>query len=234
MNITSDFNVLVQRLLVLGIALAIAAGAWPAFAEKPRGQSPTAVMKESTAKLQKILARKVKAGSKAEEKKKADIKATVNTFLDFAELAKRSLGKHWEARSEAERNEFVSMLRDLIETSYTNRIQENADFEVKYILEEIKDDDALVRTIATAKGKKGELHTDYRLHLKDGRWFVYDLIIEDTSLNNQYRSQFNKVIKQKGWNELIAKMKAKRDELNSTGKMSEDEPATPTQRTTPK
>jgi phospholipid transport system substrate-binding protein len=42
--------------------------------------------------------------------------------------------------------------------------------------------------------KGQEFSVNYRLHNRNGDWKVYDVVIEDISLVNNYRSQFNRVL----------------------------------------
>jgi phospholipid transport system substrate-binding protein len=45
------------------------------------------------------------------------------------------------------------------------------------------------------------------------RWRVYDVLIEHVSLVGNYRSQFNRIIVQSGYPELIQRLKTKQEEL---------------------
>ena len=59
--------------------------------------------------------------------------------------------------------------------------------------------------------KKGEeFSVDYKLMRRDGGdWKIYDVVVENISLVNNYRSQFHRVIANSSYNELIKKMKEK-------------------------
>jgi phospholipid transport system substrate-binding protein len=49
---------------------------------------------------------------------------------------------------------------------------------------------------------------------KEGdRWRAYDVVIEGVSLVGNYRTQFNRIIQQSGYGELVQKLKAKQEEL---------------------
>jgi phospholipid transport system substrate-binding protein len=52
-----------------------------------------------------------------------------------------------------------------------------------------------------------EFSVDYRLHTVDGEWKVYDVVIENVSLVNNYRSQFNRVLARSSVEELLARMR---------------------------
>ncbi len=86
----------------------------PALAE-----SPTQTLKRvNKQEINRLLVQKLKPGSAAEKKTKEEVKKAVNSLLDFDELARLSLAKHWKSRTEKERTEFVRILKDLIERNY--------------------------------------------------------------------------------------------------------------------
>jgi phospholipid transport system substrate-binding protein len=61
--------------------------------------------------------------------------------------------------------------------------------------------------------KRGsEVPVDYRLHMTNGRWLVYDVIIEGVSLISNYRTQFNKVVQTESYPALVQKLRAKETE----------------------
>jgi len=181
--------------------------------------APTQFVKEKTRTIRKVLKRRPKKGTKAYNRKKQDVKQQVNAFLDFEVLSQRSLRDHWDKRSEAEQQEFVQLLRDLVEESYLTHIDENPDFEMCYREEKtLKSGKAIVRT--TAKKGKTVVEIDYKLMPKDSGWIVYDMVIDDVSVERNYRRQFNKIIKKDGYPHLLGKMRSKLDELRSGGKAS--------------
>jgi hypothetical protein len=48
---------------------------------------------------------------------------------------------------------------------------------------------------------------DYRLFLKEGRWHAYDIVVDGVSLVKNYRSQFQKIIRQSSYEELVKKLR---------------------------
>ena len=198
-----SISALAIALLVSGIPEARAAGG-----------APTEFVKTRTETIRKVLKRKPKKGSPAHAKKKQNIQQEVNAFLDFEVLSQRSLRDHWDKRSEAERQDFVQLLRDLVEESYLTHIDENPDFVMSYQEEkQLKSGMAIVRT--TAKKGKTEVAVDYKLMPKQGGWIVYDMVIDDVSVERNYRRQFNKIILKDGYPHLLEKMRSKLAELRS-------------------
>jgi phospholipid transport system substrate-binding protein len=58
---------------------------------------------------------------------------------------------------------------------------------------------------------------EYRLQKADGRWLIYDVLVEGISLVNNYRSQFNRIITSSSYNDLVQKMKNRQgDELSGS------------------
>lgn len=132
-------------------------------------------------------------------------------FLQFnmRRMAKLSLGRDWRNLSEAERDHFTELFRKLLEKSYVDTIDGYADEQISYRKEIIKGDKAEVRTMVISETRKLEIPLSYKLQIKDGRWLVYDVIIENVSLVRNYRSQFGPIMKKRGFSELIIQMEKK-------------------------
>ena len=130
-------------------------------------------------------------------------------FLQFnmRRMAKLSLGRDWKGLSETERSRFTELFRKLLETGYVATIDRYADEQVSYLKEIIKGTKAEVRTMLISGSR--EIPLNYKLQVKDGKWLIYDVIIENVSLVRNYRSQFGPIVKKKGFDGLIAQMAEK-------------------------
>ncbi|HEU4439896.1 MAG TPA: ABC transporter substrate-binding protein [Methylomirabilota bacterium] len=145
------------------------------------------------------------------------IRKIANEIFDFAEIAKRSLAQHWQPLSEAQRNEFVGLFADLLERSYISKIETYGGEKIQYTGERMDGDYATVSTrIVTKNGT--EVPVDYRMVKRADHWLVYDVSIEGVSLVSSYRTQFNKIIQTSSYNELVAKLRTKQDELMAEDK----------------
>jgi phospholipid transport system substrate-binding protein len=95
-----------------------------------------------------------------------------------------------------------------LEKTYAERIDLYEGQKVVYTRETIEKNYADVGTKVVSK--KGESYTvDYKLHLVDGKWRIYDVVAENISLVNNYRSQFHRVIVNSSFEELLKRMKEK-------------------------
>ena len=140
------------------------------------------------------------------------VRKIANEIFDFGEIAKRSMARHWQPLSEAQRNEFVGLFADLLERSYISKIETYGGEKIQYTAERVDGDYATVSTrIITKNGT--EVPVDYRMIKRADRWLVYDVSIEGVSLVSNYRTQFNKIIQTTSYNELVSKLRNKQDEL---------------------
>jgi phospholipid transport system substrate-binding protein len=152
----------------------------------------------------------LKKEAKTGERRK-QIRAVVNQIFDFQEISQRCLGRHWQARTPAEREQFVALFGDLLENAYVSKIESYSGEKIQYPGDTIEGDLAIVRTRIVTK-QEIEIPVDYRMFLNNGRWAVYDVSIEGISLIGNYRTQFNSVINRSGYPDLVAKLRAKADE----------------------
>jgi phospholipid transport system substrate-binding protein len=144
------------------------------------------------------------------------LKAEVRTLVSYEELAKRSLGKHWAERSDAEKKEFVDILERLVEFNYADRFKSRSSsksYKVAYTDEKVREGtgQAIVKTTVTYGDEVFTL--DYKLIIKDGNSTIYDAVFDDISLEETYRESYVPIIEKEGWGSLIKRMKDKLAEL---------------------
>ena len=187
---------------VFGV-LAFSAVPVPSHAGAPADQMRGAIEKV----LSVLKDPNLKGGGKKSERLE-QLRQAIYPKFDFAEMAKRSLGAQWQRRSPEEQREFVKLFTDLLENAYFDNI-ETYDGEKVAIAGEKQDQDfAEVNSkITTKKGE--EIAVNYKLHQVGNDWKVYDVVIENISMVNNYRSQFNRVIAQSSFEDLLRRMKDK-------------------------
>ena len=191
---------------VLGILMLAAASTW-AVPDAGAG-APTDQLRDGVDRVFKILRDPAMAGdTHAAERRNAIVIAAGNIF-DFGEMAKRSLGQHWTARTPAERRQFVALFTDLIQHSYISKVDQHSKAKMAFKGETIEGDLAAVRTtIPLSNGS--EMPLEYRMQNIDSRWRVYDISIDGISLVSNYRAQFNKIIRIDSFEILMTKLKSR-------------------------
>jgi phospholipid transport system substrate-binding protein len=136
------------------------------------------------------------------------LKEIVNPIFDYEEMAKRSLGPHWRRRSPVEQQEFVQLFRDYLEKVYADRIDLYAGEKASFGRETL--DGSFAQVESTMVNPKGEeVAVVYKLRRTNGRWKVYDAVVENISIVNNYRSQFDRVISRSSYDELKKLLKEK-------------------------
>ena len=146
------------------------------------------------------------------EERRQKIRAIANEVFDWQEIGKRALARHWQGRSPQEREEFSALFADLLERSYVGKIDSYSGEKILYEQETVDGDQATVRSKLVTKAGT-QIPIDYRMQKAGDRWRVYDVLIENVSLVGNYRSQFNRIIQQSGYPDLIQRLKTKQEEL---------------------
>src|SRR5262245_7142476 len=77
--------------------------------------------------------------------RRAAVRRIAEDIFDFAETAKRSLGRHWQPRTPAERKEFIELFANLLERSYLSKIELYSGERIAYLGDTIEGDQATVR-----------------------------------------------------------------------------------------
>lgn len=198
------------------LLLSFALAALPLAARAASGAM--AQLKESNERIDRILKKKTSPGSAAEQEAKAELTKLVNGFIDYRELAQRSLAQHWDGLTPPKREEFVGTLRDLIEKNYVKRLRTNLEYAVSYRNEAVNGVEAMVSTVVKVHtaGKSTETEIDYAMKKNGDRWMVYDVITDEVSMVKNYRSQFNKIISNEGYDALLRKMRKMIAQIDET------------------
>jgi phospholipid transport system substrate-binding protein len=180
----------------------------------PPATSPMAELKKSNQDLDKVLKKNVPGWTPEAELQRTEVRKLVGSFLDYGELARRSLARHWETLTPKQRDEFTETLRELVERNYLKQVHGGPNYNIKYEKEEKTGNEATVdATLHTmSRGKKVDVALQYKMLGKNGHWVVYDVLTDEQSMLENYRAEFNKIIVKDGYDALLKRMKKKLDE----------------------
>jgi phospholipid transport system substrate-binding protein len=158
---------------------------------------------------------------KAEERKQRVQRIIVDAF-DFEAMARLALGASWDRLTPPQQTEFVGLVGNLFERSYSRlviRILPERD--TNYSRESIERDQASVQTTLVRRKTNEQLPVEYRLIEKGGRWAVFDVVVDGVSLTLNYRAQFDKIIRSSSYGMLVEKIKAKLEQEHSSSLQGE-------------
>lgn len=211
--------------LSLALALALVPGAAsPALAQPPAPAQPaklaagTQAVRTANETIASLLKQKVAAGSKEEKDLAAKVTTSVRGFLDINQLGKRAMVDNWAKLSRPQQDQFLGLLRELIEDNYVRGLRANLDYQVEYAGESTDNDGNVIVATKINTKRKGRPYTiavDYVL-VKDGdKLRAWDVKTDGVGLVENYRTMFDKIIERDGFEGLIAKMKKKQSATGS-------------------
>jgi phospholipid transport system substrate-binding protein len=195
------------RSVILGLTLHLVVGVSGSWAGPP-----TEIVRQVIERSLDVLQNQ----SYGKSTKRQMVKGIVDPHFDYREMAKRSLGTAWGGLSSGQQAEFVRLFSELLEASYSDKIEKYAQrVKIDYTGEIPDGDQVEVRTVVVRPNDRFPLN--YRLLREGGTWKVYDVVIEGVSLVSNYRSQFSRIIHESSYAELVRRLKTKVSELDRTG-----------------
>lgn len=191
-------------MIVLLSGMWVTSLAWAATGE------PTTLIKQVTEQVLQILDDQKLQGPEKRQERQQRMQQVAHEVFDWEEMAKRALARHWRERTPQQQKEFVTLFRDLVERSYMTRLESAAGERqnILYTGEQVEDSRAVVKTKVITR-RNQEIPINYSLSKADGRWRIYDVLIEGISLVSNYRSQFNRILASSSYDDLVQKMKSR-------------------------
>jgi phospholipid transport system substrate-binding protein len=175
----------------------------------PAADSPMAQIQATVEKILAVVQNPDLKPEAKREQRRAELRRIIYPKFDFAEMAKRSLGPEWQRHTPEEQQEFTKAFTGLLENSYLDKIESYDGEKFRYLRETGDQNSTEVDT--TVVNKKGqEFSINYKLRQVDGDWRIYDVVIENISLVNNYRSQFARVLTKSSFDQLVSAIKEKR------------------------
>jgi phospholipid transport system substrate-binding protein len=150
---------------------------------------------------------KLKAES-AKGTKKEKLEAIYEQMFDEVELSKRTLARNWNKLNPVQQQEFIQLFRQILEKAYIDKILAYTNEKIVFSKESmLSDNQAEVQTKVITASR--EIPIFYRVILKDGPWKVYDVVVENVSLVQNYRSQFNSILAKNTPDQLLEILRKK-------------------------
>ena len=149
-----------------------------------------------------------------------ELRQLVDSLLDYDGLAQRALTTHWERLTQAQKDEFLTLFKQLVARAYRDNLKETLDnIAIDFLGWEVTTGGSVlvktrVRKVQTRRNRRAETMITYEMHLVDGVWKMVDVMTDDVSLVGSYRDSFNNIIGEAqnfdaGWTDLINRMKRK-------------------------
>ncbi|PIR26853.1 MAG: hypothetical protein COV43_00265 [Deltaproteobacteria bacterium CG11_big_fil_rev_8_21_14_0_20_42_23] len=146
-------------------------------------------------------------------------KQIINGTFDVRELSKVSLASHWAELSAKDQEKFTQLMTDILQEKalFSNEHLEakkkgGSKYTVSYVKESYiakKKDRAQVYTLINIPAERLKMQLNYKLKKEGTEWKIYDIIVDEASLVQNYKYQFNKIINKDGYGHLVGLMEKK-------------------------
>ena len=141
--------------------------------------------------------------------RQAQIREIVREMFDFDEISRRALARHWTTLQRDEQTEFVTLFRDLLERAYLTQVETVGNEKIVFLGESSEGNGAAIVRSKVVTRQGAEIPLDYRMHLLDGRWRIYDVVVQGISFIASYRTQFDRVIRAESYSSLRERLQKK-------------------------
>jgi phospholipid transport system substrate-binding protein len=129
----------------------------------------------------------------AKKIKKEKLEAIYKQMFNEVELSRRTLGVNWKKLNTPQQQEFIRLYQQVLEKAYIDKILSYTNEKIVFTKETmLASNQAEVQTNVITSSK--EIPIFYRVVLENDAWKVYDVVVENVSLVQNYRSQFNDIL----------------------------------------
>ncbi|MBT3091289.1 MAG: ABC transporter substrate-binding protein [Candidatus Thiodiazotropha sp. (ex Lucina pensylvanica)] len=182
--------------------------------------TPSERIKETVNQVLTVL----KDQSLGRQDRRDQVKEIVRKRFDYESMSQVILAANWRKASKPQREQFITLFRDLLEQTYFSAIDSYSDQSVRMGRERMKGKLANVQTFIVAAKK--ELAVSYKMRFRNDDWYAYDVAVDGVSLVSNYRTSFRNLVKSKGMEGLLAELAQKVASLKAKNKNSQQ--GTPT------
>jgi len=135
---------------------------------------------------------------------RGELRNVSTDVFDVEHMARGVLWRHWATRTPAERAEFVRHFTDLLERLYVPHVRQSRWVSV------LRSSDVVEGNHATVKWKIGTLRMtaaiEYRLRLQDGRWRIFDVLLNGQSFIGSCRQELDQKIRSSSYTAVVREM----------------------------
>ena len=193
-----------KRLCVLITAVMLSAGVVCADGHA----AARLVMQQAIDRLTQRLDAEAEMYAEDEQRLYLMLEEEVLPVVDMHLIGRLVLGRHWKTAGEAQKKDFIRYFRSMLMKSYGKTLLLLDDFKVEYeppLPDDMNKKYQIVRTKVVTSSNRPPLSINYSLIEREG-WKMFDIIIDGTSIARQFRTGFDREIREVGLDALIARL----------------------------
>ena len=175
-------------------------------------ETPLTLVKQLVAQVLAV----VKDNRMAQAAKEKRLRELGAANFDFAEMSRLAMGHSWPSLSTDQHRRFVSAFTSFLEDAYLNKIQNYSNQNIQ-----ISGARMFGKERAQVNGRVAQPGVEpitlrFSLRRAGGAWKIYDVALDNVSTLGNYRTQFQRIMREKGFDELLAQIRQRDRELAST------------------
>ena len=149
------------------------------------------------------------------EQRRRELRALAERNLDLAKMAQGALGTHWTEMTPAQQQEFVPLFEAFIEAAYLGEIQEYIKLKIEVGAETPEGADHARVDATVLQPGEDPIEITFMLERAPRGWLMYDVVVDDIGMVENYRAQFDRVIRNRGLSRLEAELRIKQAKLDA-------------------
>lgn len=151
----------------------------------------------------------------------------IHGIFDVEELCRLAMDKHWAELTPTDQASFVDLMTRLLEKKgifskeQSNRKGKAGQYFLTYAGDQALKADkslSLVKTLVNIPSERLKIELNYKMKRSGDQWKMFDVIVDQASLLDNYRYQFDKIISKDGYKDLYRRMESKLQELEEKEK----------------
>ena len=174
---------------------------WTAVAKKSEPDDPNKMLEAKWNAITEILATK-NIDQKVKEK---TIDMIISPTFDFPLMAKLTLGKaNWSKLDQRQREKFTDLFIGHLKDSYRNKTKLYRD--EKFFFEPVVKKKSTIQIPMVLISSEKKISIVYKLHKTEKHWRIYDVEIQGVSIIMTYRSQFDDILINGSFDDIICQL----------------------------
>ena len=172
---------------------------------------PRETIEAADRQIRDLLSKTLPEGSPAAKTRDDQLRQVVTNLLDIETMSKNALGRSWDERTPQERQEYLTLMGQLVERSYLKQARNRTEYEISFEEIEIKGSNANVVTNLRFKtrGRVETIEVAYDLTKSGNTWRVVDILTDGSSTVRGYQTNFRRIITKNGFEDLMTRLRGR-------------------------
>lgn len=139
----------------------------------------------------------------------SQLEGLILDIFSMDQFSMRTVGKKWKTFTPTQKTEFKDAFVKLLKATYFKQVSNYNGQTLDILGSRTNKKGTKVEVRTSIKYKSENVPVNYRMLHENGKWMVYDVLVEGVSLVKNYRTQFKELLRNGTPDELIAKLQQK-------------------------